>query len=415
MRLARAWLTRAVEPGRGAVFDLVSEVGPVEAVRLLRAGEGPGTVTALAEARRRQDRAAADLAEAHRLGARLVTPEDREWPDEALRAMQIAYDRERPGRTGSGLRATQVAYDRERPGRTGSGRPDDQVELTPPLALWTLGGPPLADAFARAVAVVGSRSASPYGLSVAATLGHGLVGSGWAVVSGGAFGIDAAAHRGALAGGGLTIAIVAGGLRHPYPRAHESLFARIGRDGLMVSEFPPDATPQRHRFLVRNRLVAGLTSGTVVVEAGVRSGALATARQGLRMGRTVMAVPGPVTSHESAGVHGLLRSDPEVVLVTRTEEVVEAVGELGTDLAERPQAPADPRDKLAPLARQVLDGLPTVGVATPDRIAVSCGVPPLDVLRCLPGLELQGFVEATSAGWQLGPAARPPRRRSAPS
>jgi DNA processing protein len=392
VRLARAWLTRAVEPGRGAVFDLVSEVGPVEAVRLLRDGAAGGTVGALAEARRRQDRAAADLAEAQRLGARLVTPEDGEWPDEALRAMQVAYDRERP--------------ERRRPGAA-----RDPVELTPPLALWALGAQPLTDAFARAVAVVGSRSASPYGLAVAGSLGHDLVRQSWAVVSGGAFGIDAAAHRGALAGDGVTIAIVAGGLGEPYPRAHESLFARIGRDGLVVSEFPPDATPQRHRFLVRNRLVAGLTGGTVVVEAGPRSGALATARQALRMGRVVMGVPGPVTSHQSAGVHALLRAEPEVALVTRTAEVVEAVGALGADLAERPQAPTDPRDRLEPLARQVLDGLPTVGVASPDRIAVACGVPPLDVLRCLPGLELHGFVEATAAGWQLGPAARPTRRR----
>jgi DNA processing protein len=371
------------------VFDLVSELGPVEAVRVLRAGSADGPATALAEARRRQDRAAEDLAEAHRLGARLVTPEDREWPDEALRAMQVAYDREH-----------------------GSARGEDAVELTPPLALWVLGGPRLDGAFARAVAVVGARSATPYGTSVAGRLGDGLTHAGWTVVSGGAFGIDAAAHRGALAGGGVTIAIVAGGLLRPYPRAHESLFSRIGRDGLIVSEFPPDATPQRHRFLVRNRLVAGLTTGTVVVEAGVRSGALATARQGLRMGRTVMAVPGPVTSHASAGVHVLLRTDPEVVLVTRTAEVVEAVGTLGTDLAERPHGPADPRDRLAPLARQVLDGLPTVGVAAPDRIALACGVPPLDVLRCLPALELDGFVEATPSGWQLGSAARTRRGQS---
>jgi DNA processing protein len=363
----------------------------VEAAWLLRAGAGGGTVSVLAEARRRQDRAAADLAEAQRLGARLVTPEDHEWPDEALRAIQVAYDRERPER------------------RPGSAK--DTVELTPPLALWVLGAPRLDEALARAVSVVGSRSATPYGLSVSSTLGDGLVRQGWTVVSGGAFGIDAAAHRGALAGDGLTIAIVAGGLRDPYPRAHESLFARIGRTGLLVSEFPPDATPQRHRFLVRNRLVAGLAAGTVVVEAGLRSGALATARQGLRMGRVVMAVPGPVTSHESAGVHALLRADPEVALVTRTAEVVEAVGALGADLAERQQAPVDPRDRLEPLARQVLDGLPTVGVASPDRIAVACGVPPLDVLRCLPALELQGFVQATPAGWQLGPAARSTGRR----
>ncbi len=387
VRLARAWLTRAAEPGRGAVFDLVSEVGPVEAVRALRAGSASGRATALAEARRRQDRSADDLAEARRLGARLVTPEDREWPDEALRAMQVAYDREH-----------------------GAARSQDAVELTPPLALWTLGAPRLDEAFARAVAVVGSRSATPYGMAVAGRLGDGLAHAGWAVVSGGAFGIDAAAHRGALAGGGRTIAIVAGGLSRPYPPAHEALLARIGRDGLIVSEFPPDATPQRHRFLVRNRLVAGLTAGTVVVEAGVRSGALATARQGLRMGRAVMAVPGPVTSHVSAGVHVLLRAEPEVLLVTRTAEVIEAVGAVGTDLADRPQAPADPRDRLVPLARQVLDGLPTVGVATPDRIAVACGVPPLDVLRCLPALELQGFVQATPAGWRLGPAARPTAR-----
>jgi DNA processing protein len=179
----------------------------------------------------------------------------------------------------------------------------------------------------------------------------------------------------------------------------------------MVSEFPPDATPQRHRFLVRNRLVAGLAAGVVVVEAGLRSGSLATARQALRMGRIVMGVPGPVTSHESAGVHGLLRSEPEVALVTRPAEVIEAIGALGDDLAERQQAPSDPRDGLEPLARQVLDGLPAVGVASPDRIAVTCGVPPLDVLRCLPGLELRGFVEATPAGWQLTSVARSTRRR----
>jgi DNA processing protein len=392
VRLARAWLTRAVEPGRGAVFDLVSEVGPVEAVRLLRAGEVAGAASALAEARRRQDHAADDLAEAQRMGARLVTPEDREWPDEALRAMQIAYDRERPERR-----------------RAGSSH--DPVELTPPLALWALGGHRLDAAFARAVSVVGSRSATPYGVNVAATAAHGLAVRGWSVVSGGAFGIDAAAHRGALSDGGLTVAIVAGGLREPYPRAHEQLFGRIARDGLMVSEFPPDATPQRHRFLVRNRLVAGLAAGVVVVEAGLRSGSLATARQALRMGRIVMGVPGPVTSHESAGVHGLLRSEPEVTLVTRPAEVIEAIGAFGDDLAERQQAPSDPRDGLEPLARQVLDGLPAVGVASPDRIAVTCGVPPLDVLRCLPGLELRGFVEATPAGWQLTSVARTTRRR----
>ncbi|HST66280.1 MAG TPA: DNA-processing protein DprA, partial [Mycobacteriales bacterium] len=363
--------------------------------RLLRAGEAAGAVSTLAAARRRQDRAAEDLAEAHRMGARLVTPEDREWPDTALHPMLLAYARERPTR-----RSGEAS---------GSGEPGEKIELTPPLALWALGEARLDAAFARAVGVVGSRSATPYGLHVAGTIGSDLARRGWAVVSGGAFGIDAAAHRGALAAEGLTIAIVAGGLLRPYPRSHEQLFGRIARDGLLVSEFPPDATPQRHRFLVRNRLVAGLTAGVVVVEAGLRSGSLATARQALRMDRVVMGVPGPVTSHESAGVHELLRGRPETVLVTRAAEVVEAVGAFGADLAERRQAPPVPRDALAPLARQILDGLPTTGAASPDRIAVACGVPPLDVLRCLPALELKGFVEATPTGWRLTPTARSPR------
>jgi DNA processing protein len=394
VRLARAWLSRAVEPGRPAVFDLVGQVGPVEAVRRLRAGEPTGPVRALAEARRGEDRAAEDLAAAGRLGARLVTPEDREWPDEALRAMEVAFERERAERSWS---------------RTADS--GDRVELTPPLALWALGEPRLDEAFARAVSVVGSRNATPYGAHVAADLAHGVAGRRWAVVSGGAFGIDAAAHRGALAAGGLTIAIVAGGLARPYPQAHEALFRRIARDGLMVSEFPPDATPQRHRFLVRNRLVAGLAAGTVVVEAGLRSGALATARQALRMGRVVMGVPGPVTSGESAGVHQLMRLNPETALVTRAAEVIEEVGALGEDLADIRRAPTEARDELDALSRQVLDGLPVVGVASPDRIAVTCGVPALEVLRRLPGLELLGLVESTPAGWQLTPAARTPHRR----
>jgi DNA processing protein len=387
VRLARAWLSRAVEPGRGAVFDLVTEVGPMEAAQLLRSGSAAGALASLAEARRGEDRAIEDLAEAARLGVRLVTPEDHEWPDEAIRAMEIAYLRERAERAGG------------RPAR-------DRVELTPPLALWVQGSTRLDEALARSVSIVGSRAATPYGEHVSADLAHGLAARRWTVVSGGALGIDGAAHRGALAAAGTTVAIVAGGLRNPYPLAHSGLFRRIARDGVLVSELPPDAAPQRHRFLVRNRLIAGLSSGTVLVEAGVRSGALSTGRQALRMGRAVMAVPGPVTSAESAGVHELLRGRPDVTLVTRTAEVVELVGAIGADLAPRPEAPATVRDGLEPLARQVLDGLPTVGAVSPDRIAVSAGVPPLDVLRCLPGLEVRGLVEDTPSGWQLTPLAR---------
>jgi DNA processing protein len=287
----------------------------------------------------------------------------------------------------------------------------DRVEMTPPLALWVVGPSRLDETLSRAVSIVGSRAATPYGEHVAAELGHGLARRRWVVVSGGAFGIDGAVHRGVLAADGVTVAIVGSGLRDPYPRGHSGLFRRIARDGLLVSELPPDATPQRHRFLVRNRLIAGLTVGTVLVEAGIRSGGLATARQAIRMGRIVMAVPGPVTSAESAGVHELLRSRPEVTLVTRTAEVVELIGAIGADLAPRPEEPATVRDGLAPLARQVLDGLPATGAVSPDLIAVTAGVPPLDVIRCLPGLEVQGLVEDTPAGWQLTALGRGTPRR----
>lgn len=389
VRLARAWLTRAVEPGRAALFAFVSQVGPVDAVRRLRAGMAAADVGQLAEARRGVDRATDDLAEAARLGARLVTPEDDEWPDDALRPIEVAFARHRAVGALPGER--------------------DEVALVPPLALWVVGDRRLDEALARAVAVVGSRAATPYGEHVAADLAHGLARRGWTVVSGGAYGIDGAAHRGALAASGCTVAIVAGGLRSPYPQGHAALFRRIARDGLLVSEWPPDAAPQRHRFLVRNRLIAALTSGTVVVEAGARSGALATGRQALRLGRAVMAVPGPVTSAESVGVHELLRTREEVRLVTRAAEVLEEVGAIGDDLAPRVEAPRAARNGLDPISLQVLDGLPATGAVSPDRIAVAAGVPPLEVLRRLPGLEERGLVEATPAGWCLTPAARRPR------
>ena len=394
VRLARAWISRAVEPGRGVVYDFVSAVGPVEAARRLRSDAAPDAVAGLADARRHEDRAAEDLERAAALGARLVTPEDDEWPDEPLRAMEIAYARERRG---LGSSSSERGPDSER-----------RIELTPPLALWVRGSVRVDEAFARSVAVVGSRSSTPYGEHVAADLAYGLAGRRWAVVSGGAYGIDGAAHRGALAADGLTVAVVAGGLEQAYPSGHAALFARIGRDGLVMSEWPPDATPQRHRFLVRNRLIAGLTAGTVVVEAGLRSGALATVRQAGRIGRPMMGVPGPVTSAESAGVHQLLRDREDAQLVTRVAEIIEVVGSIGDDLAPRPEGPGSPRDGLEPVAVQVLDGLPTVGAVSPDRIAVAAGVPPLTVLRCLPGLELRGLVEATPAGWQLTPVARRP-------
>jgi DNA processing protein len=233
-------------------------------------------------------------------------------------------------------------------------------------------------------------------------LAHGLGERGWTTVSGGAFGIDAAAHRGALVAGAPTVAVLACGVDRAYPGAHSALFARVLDDGLLVSEWPPGCAPLRHRFLVRNRLIAALTRGTVVVEAAARSGALATGRRARDLGKQVMAVPGPVTSAMSVGCHELLRDREQgAVLVTTAAEVVEQVGAIGDDLAAPAQRPMTPRDTLSDVARRVLDACPVRTGAPPERLAAVAGCEVVDVLRVLPALELADLVEWTGTGWRL--------------
>jgi DNA processing protein len=374
VRHARAWLSRTVEPGNLAVHRMLADCGPVEAVQRIRSAAGDDAVGRLGAARRAEDRAAADLDAAARLGARLVTPEDDEWPDEPLHAMEVASAR---------------------------GVPD----LAPPQALWVLGRLRLDDALRHAASVVGSRSATEYGVQIARDLGYALARRGWTIVSGGAYGIDSAAHRGALGAGGTTIVVAAGGLAAPYPAGNDALFRKVAATGLLISEWPPDCPPQRHRFLIRNRLIAAFGAGTVVVEAGVRSGARSTARRARDLGRAVMAVPGPVTSACSVGTHQMIREE-EACLVSSAEHVLEMVGAVGADLAPVPRAEPAARDRLSALARRVLDGMPAFDRTSADGIALAAGVPVVDVLRCLPGLEIHGFVEAESGGWRLTPAAR---------
>ena len=193
---------------------------------------------------------------------------------------------------------------------------------TRPLGLWVYGQ---LDALRLpSVAVVGARSSTHYGEWAAADIAAGIAAAGWCVVSGGAYGIDAAAHRGALAANGTTIAFLAGGVDVAYPRSNEMLFRAITETGALVSESPPGAQPLRHRFLVRNRLIAAASLATVVVEARLRSGASATASHAASLGRDVMAVPGAITSAASAGCHQLIRDG--AVLVTSAADVFELVG-----------------------------------------------------------------------------------------
>jgi DNA processing protein len=391
LRRARAWLSRAVEPGTIDVWRYVEDVGPVEAVRRLRSGRAPERVRSLVGARAGQDATLADLARAERCGARLVVPEDDEWPALPLHALTVA-----------------VSAEPDDP----KGQSDRTRAPVPPMALWVLGGQRLDELVDRSVAIVGSRASTAYGEHVAGDLGHQLGERGWTVVSGGAFGIDAAAHRGALAAEAPSVAVLACGVDRPYPAAHGALFHRIAETGLLVSEWPPGSAPLRHRFLVRNRMIAALTRGTVVVEAAARSGAQATAERARRLGRQVLVVPGPVTSAMSVGCHELLRNrETGATLVTSAAHVIEAVGGIGADLAAPPERPTGPRDGLSDLAARVLDACPVRTGVSPERLAAIAGCDVLEVLRVLPALEMADLVEWTGTGWRLHP---PPRRSGGP-
>ncbi len=310
--IARAYLSRVAEPGSLAVADFVASHGPVAAAARIRAGDVPAQVADATGSRRASADGEADLDAAAHHGIRLVTPESEGWPHFAFAALYAAQQR-RLDSWRAGARAARYGG-----------------EPTVPIALWVKGHGDLSRGGVRSVALVGARAATPYGEHVAAELAYALARQDVAVVSGGAFGIDAAAHRGALAADGVTLLVSAGGLDRPYPRAHASLFERVAEAGLLVSESPPGASPQRHRFLSRNRIIAALAAGTVVVEAAPRSGALNTAAHSGILGRPVMAVPGPITSAASAGCHALLRQDTEpAVLVTCADDVLEVIGTGG--------------------------------------------------------------------------------------
>jgi DNA processing protein len=375
-RVARAVLLRVSEPAIAGLVRHVRAVGCVQAVEDIRRGVSIGHVDVEALTLRILEASGErDLEAAALLGARLVCPGDDEWP--------------------VGL--------------------EDLVSRDADcLGLWVRGPLSLRLACERAVAIVGTRAATDYGLMIAADLGAGLGERGWTVVSGLAFGIDAAAHRGALAANGPTVAVLACGVDVAYPRAHRGLYDQIVAEGLAVSEQAPGSAPQRARFLVRNRLIAALSAGTVVVEAAPRSGARSTARHAGELFRHVMAVPGPVTSALSAGCHQLLRDRPDVVLVTKTDEVIEQVGSLG-EFAERVTGPVRRRDLLGPTVSRVLDAVPIRNRAPVTRIAVTAGMRVDAVGAALAALAVHGLVESDDGAWgmtTLGRHERQPEPRS---
>lgn len=376
LQLARAYLNRVAEPPAPALAALVAEQGPVRAARAVARRRVPDAVAAETAARYGEDRAERDLAEIGALGGRLVVPEDDEWPAWAF-----------------------ACY------RTPGAQADDR--LCEPLALWVRGAASLAEVTDAAVTVVGARAATGYGEHVAADFGFGLADRGFAVVSGAAFGIDGAAHRGALAAEGSTVAVQACGLDRAYPAGHAGLLDRMAQSGAVVSEYPPGVRPAKHRFLVRNGIIAAVSAGTVVIEAGARSGARRTAGLAGVLGRVVMAVPGPVTSALSVGCHALLREE-QAVLVTRVEEVVETIGRIGDDLAPPLPVPARPTDGLSPEQLAVYEALPARAPRHAEQLVGESGVPLARVRAVLPLLELQGLVGCGADGWRRTAAVAEP-------
>jgi DNA processing protein len=380
----RVLLGRLSEPADTALALRVQEVGASRAAHEVISGRSP--VRTLAGLRARladrnpDDVVRADLAAAVRCEARIVCPGRPGWPSQL----------------------------------------DDLGERAP-LMLWVRGVADLRLLALRSIAVVGTRTATAYGEQVARTWSAEFVAAGCTVISGGAFGIDAAAHRGALAAGGVTVCVLACGVDVAYPRSHDALLAKVADDGVIVSESPPGAAAMRQRFLSRNRLIAALTRGTVVVEAALRSGAASTAHEADGLGRPVYAVPGPVTSAVSGGCHRMVQQGT-AHLVTGADDVLTALGLASGDPAfggpgsggvapggVSPAAVAEgasadtprsrPGDGLPPREARVFDAVPLRRGVPAQSVSRTAGLPVSDVVAALGRLQVLGLVRRTADGW----------------
>jgi DNA processing protein len=370
-RLARATISLATEPGEPVFTGLVHELGGVDCLEALHSDADRHELMRAVADRLPEVDATAELSRAADAGIRFVVPGDAEWPVQLADLALAGALQERGG---------------------------------PPVGLWVK-GPLRLDRLADSVAVVGSRSATVYGDQVAGDIAAGVGHAGVGVVSGAAFGIDYAAHRGAVSADAPTVAVLACGVDRAYPAAHRDLLDYLGREHAVVSEAPPGCSPHRIRFLARNRLIAALTRGTVVVEAAARSGALNTLSWADRLHRQVMGVPGPVTSAASVGVHHRIRSGA-ASLVTNGRDVLELIGAPGEHLTVEPRGPEQPRDALRPKEQQVLDAVPVEIAAPADSIARVAGMGVVQVRTVLDRLRELGFVELDAVGWHLTEAAR---------
>ena len=383
--IARASLSRLMEPQDAPGLALVKAAGATDALRIatsevaagpaleqeitaLLADNGAGAGwSGMREALKRwapriPDLAPErDLATMARLGGRVIIPSDELWP-------------------------AQLA----------------DLGIQEPLCLWWRGVEQPLPSAARCVALVGSRDSTSYGASVTGDLAYSLSQRGFTVVSGGAYGIDAHAHRAALAGGSgalPTIAVMAGGVDRFYPSGNDDLLRAVCNQGAVLAEVPPGSAPTRYRFLQRNRLIAALSAVTVVVEARWRSGALNTAHHAETLGRAVGAVPGSVHSANSAGCHRLLR-DGGAICVTDAGEIAELASPSGDALPETRTVPAAEHDGLTLEDLILLDALPLRSTTSVDKLCTVAGLSQESVRAGLGRLGLLGLAVAERGGWK---------------
>ncbi|HET7139318.1 MAG TPA: DNA-processing protein DprA [Arthrobacter sp.] len=384
-RIARAALSRLMEPQDAAGLALVQATGALDALKIATGGAAAGPAleqeitglladngagagwAGMAAALKRwapriPDLAPErDLATMARLGGRLIVPSDDLWPAQL-----------------------------------------GDLGIQEPICLWWRGLEQELPGPAKSVALVGSRDSTSYGASVTGDLAYSLAQRGFTVVSGGAYGIDAHAHRAALAGGSAavpTIAVMAGGVDRYYPSGNEDLLRAVCNQGAVLAEVPPGSAPTRYRFLQRNRLIAALASVTVVVEARWRSGALNTAHHAETLGRAVGAVPGSVHSANSAGCHRLLR-DGGAVCVTDAAEIAELACPSGVGLPEPGTGRVEDHDGLTLEDLILLDALPVRSTTSVDKLCAVAGLSAESVRAGLGRLGLLGLAASERGGWK---------------
>lgn len=370
-RQDRLGLSLVVEPGDPRLCNLLLTHEPAEILAAILGRHRLAELRipeAWVERGRELDRTAESAAaRAKAAGLRWVTPGDKEWP------------------------AALSDLDHVEPlhGATGA-----------PIGLWLRGVGHLGEMCEQSVAIVGARDCTTYGAECASELAADCADQGWIVISGAAYGVDGCAHRGAFLMNALTAGVLACGADIDYPRSHGALITRIAEVGVVVSEQAPGQKPLKNRFLSRNRIIAAMTQGTVVIEAAVRSGSLNTLNWADQLGRTTMALPGPVTSQQSAGVHAAIRAG-KAVLVSSGKEVIAELSGLGAANEEQASLPLTEFDRLPPAAQTTLDGLDWSTARTISEIASSVRLSTREVRASLDLLERRGLVIRAGTEWML--------------